>query len=685
MHLATLTIENFRCFGSPGITFEFRAGTNVVIGENNTGKTALIDALRILFSLGSGRRDVYVSQADFHCGATTVPATEVRLDAVFEGLSEDEQGAFYELLSAHDVPRAELHVRFISEQVKGRTRIHPMVWGGELEGQSVSGSTHELISHIYLGALRDAESDLRPGRGSRLGQLIRHVIDSEADRERILGHARTANESILKEKGVQRAAETINEHLVDLTGRSLRQTIRVGFLPPVFDRLAEALRPLLPHGGGTSFLAVYDQAGFANVREAAAEHAGVLDRVARPEGSSIVLDLGRLTRNERELLGDAVVEDLTNHVRGGFGVEQNGMGFNNLIYMGVVLGDLVELRRADPLTFNALLIEEPEAHLHPQLQVLVYDFLDRTSVVDNEMGQVQVFVTSHSPTLTSRADLDSVVVIHRSADASLAATAIRRCPLSAVEKQDLKRYLDVTRSQLFFARGVLLVEGISEALVVPALALRLGRRIDHGAVEVVNVSGVSFAPFAKLFNSSNPKERLDIPCAIITDDDRCSEKTDANRVSVDDDIQESVRKLKAGLPSARCMKTLTLKGGQVGVHVARKTLECELGFDGMNVASLVEAVRGSGHPVIASRLEKSCQVAMDDWERAATVWWALADVKAEVSQRLASLLAENEGSIGARPFRVPSYIDEALKHVMPTDEALTEGTDATAVAEPGTV
>lgn len=154
MHLARLTIENFRCFGSPGTVFEFRSGINVVIGENNTGKTALIDALRLLFSLGAGRRDVYISQADFHCGLTGAPATEIRIDAVFEGLSEDEQGAFYELLAGGTDPRAELHLRFVSEQTKGRTRIRLKIWGGELEGQSVSSSTHDLVAHTNLGALR---------------------------------------------------------------------------------------------------------------------------------------------------------------------------------------------------------------------------------------------------------------------------------------------------------------------------------------------------------------------------------------------------------------------------------------------------------------------------------------------------------------------------------------------------
>jgi putative ATP-dependent endonuclease of OLD family len=685
MHLASLTIENFRCFGSPGTTFEFKPGINVVIGENNVGKTALIDALRILFSMGLGRRDVYLSSADFHCGTIGDSASEIKFDAVFEGLTEDEQGAFYELLAASPSSTAQLHVRFVCENINGQQRIRPKVWGGELEGQSVTGMTYEAISHIYLGALRDAESDLGPGRGSRLAQLVRRVITEDGDRERILEHARMANREILRETGVQKAAETINEHLRDLTGESLRQTIRVGFMPPIFERVTEALRPLLPHGGGTSFLAVYDDTSWGVLRDSAGEHATILERMARREGPNTVLDLGLLTKEEQDLLGNDLIENLTAHVFGDFAVEQNGMGYNNLIYMGVVLGDLVERRRADMLTYNALLIEEPEAHLHPQLQVLVYDFLDRTSVVDEDGVQVQVFITSHSPTLTSRAALDSIVVIHRSAGGTLKATAVRRCPLTAANKQDLERYLDVTRSQLFFARGVLLVEGISEALVLPALAHRSGRRLDHAAVEIVSVSGVSFEPFAKLFNSPDPGRRLDIPCVIITDDDRCSEKNDVNRILANDSLEEKVRKLRAGEASARCKRTQALAGGQVKVNVARKTFEFELALHGENVACLLDAIDAADHPQIARDLRDACQTLTDDWERATASWTELRDIKAEVAQRLATILSEHDDGAALRRFAVPEYIAEALKHAVPISKVKDNTIDASPNADAGTI
>ena len=664
MHLAKLSIANFRCFGPSGTCFEFRPGMNVIIGENNVGKTALVDALRILFSLGPGRRDVYVTLQDLHCSVTGDVAREMRIDAVVEGLSDDEQGAFFELLAATEPPTAQLHVRFRAETVKGQQRLHQTVWGGEIEGQTVGSATHEMVSHMYLGALRDAESDLRPGRGSRLGQLVRRLITDAAEREQILQHARDANKRILDEKGIQRSADTVNRHLADLAGQNLHQEIRIGFMAPVFERVTESLRPLLPHGGSRTFQAVYDELAWKQLLADVGENAPLLEKAARRNGSLVALDVSALGSEVRDRLPPQVLANILDHVQGGFGVEQNGMGYNNLIYMGVVLGDLVERRKADAQSFNALLIEEPEAHLHPQLQLLVYDFLNRTSVVEPGETKIQVFVTSHSPTLTSRADLDSVLVLHRSVCGVLTATAVRNCPLSVTERQDLKRYLDVTRSQLFFARAVLLVEGISEVLLLPVLAQRLGQRLDQTAIEIVGVSGVSFAPFAKLFNSDDASKRFDIRCAIVTDDDRCADKADPNRLGEDDSVAVMATKLKAGKQSVRCGNAVALAAGPLLARTACKTLEFELGREAANLPVVIEAVRMAGHPIKADNLQRCAASASDDWERATIVWRELRGSKAEVAQRLAALLEEGNGHQYTWSFVVPAYIQDAVNHVV---------------------
>lgn len=664
MYLRALTVANFRTFGDPGTAFEFRQGINLVIGENNVGKSALADALRILFSLGPGRRDVYVTPTDFHCSPTGDPTTEIRFDAVFSGLTEEEQGAFHELLVLSDPPSAELHVRLQLVTGSGQPRVRQIVWGGEVEGQTISASTHEMISHVFLGALRDAEADLRPGRGSRLGQLVRRIVNRREDRERIVGHAAEANKRILNEELIQRSADTVNRHLAALAGPKLRQTVRVGFMPPVFERVADSLRPLLPNAGRSTFVAVYQRAEWDKLRGEAGAEGVVLDRIVNLEQERAVVDLASLQDDDRAQLPEPVFASLLEHIQGAFGVEQNGLGYNNLIYMGVVLGDLVERYQEQPYSYNALIIEEPEAHLHPQLQVLVYSFLDQTSRAAGGTPKVQVFVTSHSPTLASRADLDSLLVLYRGHTGGVGATSISRCPLSPTEKLDLKRYIDVTRSQLFFAKAVLLVEGISEALILPPLALRAGLRIDQSSIEVVPVSGVSFGPFAKLFNSEDANQRLDLPCAIVTDDDRCTGKGNPDKLKDEDTLQDRGVKLARGQASPRCENVKALAGGRLGVWTASRTLEVELGRIAANLPLIIEALRGLGHPKIAGELERDVATVQTEWERGALVLDSLASFKADVAQRLAALLYETEGEGFKHAFELPPYLHEALKHIM---------------------
>jgi putative ATP-dependent endonuclease of the OLD family len=669
LHLARLSVANFRVFGEPGTDFEFRPGVNVVIGENNVGKSALADAIRLILSLGQGRRELFVTPQDFHTTPLGTVASEIRLHAAFEGLTDEQQGVFYELLALTDPPSAQLHVRYQLDTVNGQQRVRSNVWGGEMEGQPLTGGAQEQLWHVFMGALRDAEADLRPGRGSRLGQLLRTIVRAPEDRNRIAQHVSRANREILNEPEIQRSAETVNRHLAELAGPNLRQTVRVGFLPPTFERVVEALRPLLPSGGAPSFVAVYDIPGWKQLLSTAGESAPVLERAAQATPDCVLVDLAAFAPNELEKLSDPTRYDLHDHVREGFVVDQNGLGYNNLIYMGVVLGDLAERTLADPFSYCALVVEEPEAHLHPQLQVVVSDFLDRTSRAADGRSQVQVFVTSHSPTLTSRADLDSLIVLHKRALGSVSATPIRRIPLTTAEKQDLSRYLDVTRSQLFFARSVLLVEGITEALLLPVLARRTGRRLDHAADEVVNVSGVSFAPFAKLFNSPDRTQRLDIPCALVTDDDRCSERDDPRRLLESDTPAEIAAKLRDGKPTARCLKATGWEEGTLRVFTARKTLELELGMCPQNFPALLRAVREAGHTQVAANLENAATAEPDDWNRAAWVWMSLSGSKAEVAQRLASILSERQHDAYVHEFVVPDYLTKAITYV--TSVAMT--------------
>jgi putative ATP-dependent endonuclease of OLD family len=193
-----------------------------------------------------------------------------------------------------------------------------------------------------------------------------------------------------------------------------------------------------------------------------------------------------------------------------FEIEQNGLGFNNLIYMAVVLS---ELTKNPDSCYRGLIVEEPEAHLHPQLQAVLLQYLQSIQAVEGETP-VQLFVTSHSPNFASIADLNSLVCL---VDTGTAVETF--LPRSVVfekgKREKLERYLDVTRAELFFARRVIFVEGAAELMMVNALAKRIGCDLRQHGVSLISVEGLNFDSFLPLFGD----KALKIPVAILTDAD----------------------------------------------------------------------------------------------------------------------------------------------------------------------
>lgn len=669
MYLQKLAIKNFRCFGETGIEFTFQPGVNVIIGENNSGKSSLIDALRVVFSLGMGKRDIFVSSQDFHLDENGIYANEICFDLTYKELNEDEQAGFYELLVVDgDNYLAQLHIRIKKESTKGIERIKTQVWGGEKQGQPVSFGTLELINYYFLSALRDAESDLRPGKGSRIGQLVRKLIDDDNEKDAILRHIKIANQSILREPKVQQAGNVINTNLLNIEGNRLKQNIRLGLVLPDFSKVTDSLRALLPPNY-KKIKAALTHIHWQTMIARNCDIEQILNGKSSIIGNNVYVSISEITEQEKQAIGDEIFSELIEQTIY-FELDQNGMGYNNLIYMGTVLGDLQELKKIETCSYNSLLIEEPEAHLHPQLQDLVFDFFRKvcsTNNVNAAQSLVQVFVTSHSPTLASRADIDSINLIYRDGMEQVNITALRTCPLEPNHKDDLRRYLDVTKSQLFFSRGVIFVEGISEALLIPVFARRVNRRLDQNAVEVVNISGTAFEPFALLFNNSDVNNRINFRSAIITDDDRCTSKDDINRINDEMEVEEIVQKLPLGLISPRAERARNLEGGNLIVKSAYKTFEFEMAMIEQNLVVLLSVLEII-HPRKVSELRKILEGIDDTMVRATYFWLACKDVKAEFAQRLATTLSQQDQQ--GNPivqFVIPQYIVDVIEYVAVVD------------------
>jgi putative ATP-dependent endonuclease of OLD family len=190
-----------------------------------------------------------------------------------------------------------------------------------------------------------------------------------------------------------------------------------------------------------------------------------------------------------------------------------GLGSNNLLFMAC---ELLLLAREDEGA-KLLLIEEPEAHLHAQRQLRAMRFLQEQA---HEKG-IQIIVTTHSPNLASVIALNNIVLVQGRRAFSMAEGETE---LEKTDYRFLQRFLDVTKANLFFARGVMIVEGDAENILLPTLARLLGRDFAEHGVSIINVGGVGLRRYARIFQRKNPAgdgtdQQVGIPVACVTDMD----------------------------------------------------------------------------------------------------------------------------------------------------------------------
>ena len=166
------------------------------------------------------------------------------------------------------------------------------------------------------------------------------------------------------------------------------------------------------------------------------------------------------------------MQTILNSIRLGYSDAEltlQGLGYRNLILLLVLINSL--MGKKNDVALNILTIEEPEAHLHPQLQELVHSFLEDANRNDSN---IQIIYTSHSPTLASKIDIENINLIYECGHEKFC-LPFSEAKLNEDNKKYLQRYLDVTKSQMFFARGILFVEGNSEAILIPEMAKALDR------------------------------------------------------------------------------------------------------------------------------------------------------------------------------------------------------------------
>jgi putative ATP-dependent endonuclease of OLD family len=593
MHLSKLVIKNFRKLKHAELSFQ--TGLNVLVGGNNVGKTAVIDALRALLA---GHDEPYprLGEEDVHRPKGGTPSGDIVFEYVFSGLDADDEADFLAALVPDASGKLEAHIKIrYSDPDKGG-RLRAKRCCGEHEDIGLTADMMENLRGVYLPPLRDASQGLKPGRTSQLARLLQLLAD-EAGIDGINKELQELDGKLKAHLPIVNTHEAISTRHKTMLGPQLAQLLEVGLSASDFKSLKSRL--------------------------------------------SLVVDA--------------------------LEIEQNGLGFNNLIYMAVVLS---ELTKNPDSCYRGLIVEEPEAHLHPQLQALLLQYLQSIQAVDGEKP-VQLFVTSHSPNFASIADLGSLVCLVDTG-AAVETFLPRSVTFKKGKREKLERYLDVTRAELFFARRVIFVEGAAELMLIDALAKRMGFDLRQYGVSLISVEGLNFDSFLPLFGD----KALKIPVSVLTDADPVPPKADpaaaapaaAADEAEDDEENEDVEPVypapgDAIIVSANTAKMKTCEDGHVKVFHGLKTFEYDLALESDNRAAMLKALKEL-RPRIAKSLTATVAAEVGDAAQAKALFCGMFErkqnnvQKGSFAQSLAQVISDDEVA-----FKVPAYIQDAIKHV----------------------
>ncbi len=499
MFISRLCLVNYRNF--PAAKVIFKKGINTIIGENGSGKTNLFRAIRLLLDDNMLRSAYRLDEKDFYRGLGDWRGHWIIISLEFDEVSQDEA---IQSLFLHGT--------------------------GNIEGGAIGRATYNLIFRPKA-AIRDRLSQLEEGDSANLAVILQEI--TIGDYETIFtgkSSADLTDPNVYKELVGDFVAvkfSSIAEQPA-LGGKipgilSIAKEISFTFVQALRDVVAEfhnnrtnPLLTLLKSKSGaidpvlfepiTTLVGNLNDAieGLPDVKGIRTDIRDTINDAAgetySPSSLSIHSDLSdeadRLFQSLKLFVGES---------EEGYegGIHELSLGGANLIYLTLKLLEF-KYQKTKQSFANFLLIEEPEAHIHTHIQKTLFDKLN--------YSDTQVIYSTHSTHISEVCNVENINILGRTG--GLCEAYQPAVGLSPTEVGNIQRYLDAVRSNLLFAKSVVLVEGDAEEILIPIIVKKVfGVSLDELGISLINIRSTGFKNVAVLFHETRIKKR----CAIVTD------------------------------------------------------------------------------------------------------------------------------------------------------------------------
>ncbi len=587
MFISKVKVENFR--NLKNFEINLNEGLNVILGENNVGKTNLVSAIRIALNcffdpiepINLSKDDIYKDsegKQDF--------SKPIKITLEFDGIDSIPLEAEFQSILSNDTtisPRTA-HLIFTWSWNEKNQR-YTRGWYGGIGNNSIDSDIFQSLPITYLGALRDALKQVIPGKKNYLSELfnLKSLKNTEYKNE-LVEKVEESNKAINSSKLVTAVTEDLNNNLKKVCGeKAFNQEAYIETCDANFDQIIKDLKV-------------------------------------------------NLTGNVTD-------------------ISSNGLGYNNLICISIIIAKLcMQLSDTDNLKMPLLIIEEPEAHLHPQLQALLAKNLDSNC---SENKKVQTIVTSHSAVLAQNVEPETIHIMYNK-DLLVKCFSLKNLQTTFKDKKlswnKFKRFIDITKATMFFAKGIVLVEGITEAMLISKLTENMKYNLHEYGISIIPC-GVEFNEIAELYTS----EGMNTPVAIITDSDPEREK----------DVDGKVIGFKNNNKCARVKNLIDNydNRNQLKIFTSDVTLEYDLSETNQDNLDLILNAWEKVHPKKGKDLKARIAKETVNLEKIKMIWLDICtssqNSKCEFMEKLIADIEENNLNI-----KCPLYIENAIKHVI---------------------